>query len=138
MTTIADVMTRDPVTVDLEQTAADAARLMAEHDTGAVIVTSNGAASGILTDRDIAVRLVAENKPPDTPISQIVSDTDLAVVDPDTSVEQAVQLMRSRAIRRLPVVENGRVVGVVSLGDLAMEMDQGSALADISAAQGNG
>ena len=137
MTTIADVMTRNPASVELDQTAADAARLMVDHDAGAVLVTSHGALCGILTDRDIAVRLVAEEKPPDTPVSEIVSATDLVMVTPKTPIHEAAELMRSRAIRRLPVLEEGQPVGIVSLGDIAMAADRESALADISAAEGN-
>ncbi|MGE5135956.1 MAG: CBS domain-containing protein [Gemmatimonadota bacterium] len=103
----------------------------------ASIVTDNGTVSGIVTDRDIAVRLVAEDKDPRTPVAEIISDSELVTATPDMPLDQAVRLMRSRAVRRLPVVQQGRAVGVLSLGDLAMERDQNSALADISVAEGN-
>lgn len=103
----------------------------------ASIATDNGTVSGIVTDRDIAVRLVAEDKDPRTPVAEIISDSELVTATPDMPLDQAVRLMRSRAVRRLPVVQQGRAVGVLSLGDLAMERDQNSALADISAAEGN-
>jgi len=135
--TVADVMTRDPATIDTSSTVADAARIMRDQDTGAIIVTDNGRVAGIVTDRDIAVRVVAEDKDNSTPVVEACSGTDIATVGPDTSMEQAVQLMRSKAVRRLPVVQNDRAVGIVSLGDLAMERDEDSALADISAAPGN-
>ena len=135
--TVADVMTRDPATIERTQSAAEAARLMAAHDTGDVIVLDNGTVGGIVTDRDIAVRLVAKEKEPSTPVAEIVSDSQVVTVGPDTSLDQAVQLMRGNAVRRLPVIEQGRAVGVVSLGDLAIERDPDSALADVSAAQGN-
>lgn len=135
--TVADVMTRDPATVERGASAAEAARLMARGDMGDVIVLDNGTVTGIVTDRDIAVRLVAEEKDPRTPVAEIVSDSELVTVTPDTPVDQAVRLMRSRSVRRLPVLQKGRAVGIVSLGDLAMERDQDSALADISAAEGN-
>jgi CBS domain-containing protein len=134
---VADVMTRDPATIESGQTIADAARVMRAQDTGDVIVTENGRVQGILTDRDIAIRAVAEDKDPTTPVREVCSGTDLTSVSPDTSIAQAVQLMRAKAVRRLPVIESDKAVGVVSLGDLAIETDEGSALAQISAAKGN-
>lgn len=136
--TIAEIMTDGNLaTVERNESAAEAARRMAAADAGNVIVLDNGAFSGILTDRDIAIRLVANDKSPSTPVSEIVSDTDLVTVTPQTTIDQAIELIRSRSVRRLPVVERGRAVGVVSLGDLAMERDPRSAVADISAAPGN-
>jgi signal-transduction protein with cAMP-binding, CBS, and nucleotidyltransferase domain len=134
--TIADVMTRNPVTVEASDPVRDAARRMREADTGAVIVLQNGQVAGLVTDRDITVRIVADGKPADTAVREACS-SDVATVPPDASIQQAVQLMRSKAVRRLPVVENGRPVGMVSLGDLALENDPNSALADISAAPPN-
>jgi CBS domain-containing protein len=135
--TVSDVMTRNPATIESGQSTADAARLMAQGDMGDVIVLDNGNVTGILTDRDIAVRLVAQEKDPRTPVAEIVSDRDLVTVAPDMPLDQAARLMRQHSVRRLPVVQQGRAVGVVSLGDLAIERDETSALADISAAKGN-
>lgn len=70
-------------------------------------------------------------------VADIVSETELITVAPDTPVDQAVTLMRRYAVRRLPVLQKGHAIGVISLGDLAIERDSGSALADISAAEGN-
>lgn len=134
--TVADVMTAHPATVEADQSVAVAAALMRDHDTGAVIVNDNGRISGIVTDRDITVRLVAAEKGPDTPVREAYTPA-VEAVGPDTTIDQAIQLMRSHAVRRLPVVEDGRAVGIVSLGDLARERDPKSALADISAAEGN-
>ncbi|MBG0827500.1 CBS domain-containing protein [Planomonospora sp. ID67723] len=134
--TVADVMTADPMTIDANQPVSVAAKIMSDEDTGAVIITNDGVITGIVTDRDIAVRIVAEDKGPETPVRDACSD-DLVTVGPDTSIEQVVQLMRSKAVRRMPVVENDRAVGIVSIGDLAIDRDSGSALADISAAKGN-
>ena len=135
--TVADVMTRNPATVERAASAAEAARLMARGDMGDVIVLDNGTVVGVVTDRDIAVRLVAEEKDPRTPVAEIISDQDLVTVAPDMPLDQVVGLMRKHSVRRLPVLQKGRAVGIVSLGDLAMERDEGSALADISAAEGN-
>lgn len=136
--TVAEIMTTSNLaTVERTESAAEAARRMAAADAGDVIVLNNGTFDGILTDRDIAIRLVANDKDPGTPVSEIVSDTDVVTVTPQTSVDQAIELIRSRSVRRLPVLERGRAVGVVSLSDVAMERDPHSAMADISAAPGN-
>ena len=135
--TVADVMTRNPVTIERGRSTAEAARLMAREGMGDVIVTDNGTVTGILTDRDIAVRLVAEEKDARTPEAGIVSATEQDTVAPDMPQDQAIRLMRHQAARRLPVLQQGRAVGVVSLGDLAIERDEDSALADISAAEDN-
>jgi CBS domain-containing protein len=134
-TTVSDVMTRNPETVEVSETVVEAARRMRDADTGNVIVLDNGRVVGVLTDRDITIRVVAENKDLSTPVGDACSAADLQTVGPDTSLDQAVQLMRGNAIRRLPVVENDQAVGIVSLGDLAIELDENSALADISAAE---
>jgi CBS domain-containing protein len=135
--TVADVMTSNPATIERQDSVAEAARRMAAKDAGDVIVLDNGTVCGILTDRDIAVRLVAQDKPGSTPVAEIISDSDILTVAPDTALDRAIQLLRTKAVRRLPVVQNGRAVGIVSLGDLAIERDPDSALADVSAAQGN-
>ncbi|NUR85628.1 MAG: CBS domain-containing protein [Nonomuraea sp.] len=134
--TVADVMTSHPATVEGDQPVSVAASLMRDNDAGAVIVNDNGRMKGIVTDRDITIRVVADDRGPDTPVSEACSPS-VEAVGPDTSIDQAVQIMRSHAVRRLPVVEDGRPVGIVSLGDLALERDPNSALADISAAEGN-
>jgi CBS domain-containing protein len=134
--TVAEVMTSNPATVEGDQPVSVAATLMRDNDAGAVIVNSNGRMQGIVTDRDIAIRVIADDRGPETPVREACSPS-VEAVGPDTSIDQAVQLMRSHAVRRLPVVEDGRAVGIVSLGDLALEKDPNSALADISAAEGN-
>jgi CBS domain-containing protein len=104
---------------------------------GDVIVTENNQVCGIVTDRDIVIRTVAEAQDPAaTTLADICSHA-LTTVAPTDSIEYAVQLMREKAIRRLPVVEGGQAVGIVSLGDLAVERDPGSALGEISAASPN-
>jgi CBS domain-containing protein len=136
--TVAEIMTSGNLaTVERTESAAEAARRMAAADAGDVIVLDNGAFIGILTDRDIAIRLVANNRSPATPVSEIASDVDVVTVTPQTSLDEAIELIRNRSVRRLPVLERGRAVGVVSLGDLAMERDPNSVVADISAAPGN-
>jgi CBS domain-containing protein len=134
---IRDVMTTDPTTLPEDATVTDAARSMRDEDIGDVLVVRGGELSAILTDRDIAVRVVAEDRPPaDTRLGEI-SSKEIATLSPDDSIADAVRIMRERALRRIPVVEHGRPVGIVSIGDLAVERDTDSALADISASEPN-
>lgn len=135
---IKEVMRSDPITVDAEAPVTEAARAMRDADIGDVIVLDDSdQVCGILTDRDIAVRLVAEGRDPtQTKLGEVCSDEVIAL-KPDDSVSDAVRLMSEKAIRRLPVLEGGKAVGIVSLGDLAEAQDPDSALADISAAPPN-
>ncbi|OZM77287.1 oxidoreductase [Pseudonocardia sp. MH-G8] len=135
--TVAQIMARDPESVTADATVGDAAQRMRDADTGDVVVLDSDRLVGILTDRDIAVRVVAEGRAASTGVREVCSGQDLTTVTPDTSIDAAAQLMREKAVRRLPVVEGDHVVGVVSIGDLAIERDERSALADISATEAN-
>ncbi len=135
-TTVAEIMSHDPQTVQADAPVREVARRMRDADTGDVVVLDGDALVGIVTDRDIVLRVVAEGRDADTPVRDAFT-ADPTTVTPDTRIEQAVDLMRDRAVRRLPVVEGSRPVGVVSLGDLAIERDEDSVLADISAATEN-
>ena len=134
---ISEVMTPNPVTVQSDASIVDAARAMREADVGPVIVLHGGEVSGIVTDRDIAIRAVAEGRDPSSTTVGEIASRDLTTLSPNDSVDDAVRMMRERAVRRLPVVEGGQAVGIVSIGDLAIERDPDSALADISAAPPN-
>lgn len=135
---VKDVMTKDPVAYDATATAQEAAAAMRDHDMGAVIVQRDGKVCGIVTDRDIVVRAVAEGRAPETVKLGDICSRDLTAVSPGETLAEAVKIMREKALRRLPVIDGGgRAVGVLSIGDLAMERDSGSALADISAAPAN-
>jgi CBS domain-containing protein len=104
---------------------------------GTVIVLESDRICGIVTDRDLVVRGLAQGgDPAATTLGQICSRT-LTTVAPSDAVGEAVRLMREKAIRRLPVVENGQVVGIVSIGDLARKLERKSALGEISAAPPN-
>lgn len=127
-------MTRDPRTVEADDSVVEAARQMREGDVGDVIVTRGGQVAGIVTDRDIVIRAVAEGRAQGSTRVSDVATTDVRALEPSQSVDEAIQAMREHDIRRLPVVADGRPVGIVSLGDLAVERDPDSALADISAA----
>ncbi len=134
---IREVMTPNPVTLPATSLAIEAARAMRDSDIGDVIVLDGQTICGIVTDRDIVVRAVAEGlDPASTPLMEICS-RELTTIAPHESVDKAVHLMREKAIRRLPVVENKRPVGIVSIGDLALERDPESALGNISAAPAN-
>jgi CBS domain-containing protein len=110
---------------------------MRDQNIGDVIVLENQQVCGIVTDRDIVVRTVAEARDPAATSLADICSHPLTTVAPSDSIEHAVQLMREKAIRRLPVVEEGRAVGMVSLGDLAVERDPGSVLGEISTAPPN-
>ena len=127
-------MTRDPRTENASDTIVDAARVMNESDIGDVIVVDGEQIQCIVTDRDIVVRAIAEGRDPQaTSVSDVCSPS-LETIEPDASIDDALRKMREADIRRLPVVEDGRPVGIVSLGDLAVEREPDSTLADISAA----
>jgi CBS domain-containing protein len=130
---IEDVMTRDLVTCPTNATIADAARLMRDRNIGNVLVTRGDQLAGIVTDRDIVVRCLAEGAAPDQPVERACS-SGLAAISSDSSVEDAARMMRERSLRRLAVVDDGRAVGIVSLGDLARTSDPKSTLGGISAA----
>jgi CBS domain-containing protein len=135
--TVNDVMTKNPRTFDAGEPVVAAARAMRDDDIGAVIVMDANRVRGIVTDRDITVRAVAEGRDPNAVTLGETSSGDVETVTPATSIDEAVRIMRERAVRRVPVVDNGQPVGIVSIGDLAMERDSSSALADISAAPPN-
>jgi CBS domain-containing protein len=106
---------------------------MRQIDVGSMVVVDDaGTVVGILTDRDIAIRAVAEGRDPQSTTVGEISSGDLTTLSASDSVEHAVRLMRDQAIRRLPVVEEGRPVGIVTIGDLAIDRDPRSALAEIS------
>jgi CBS domain-containing protein len=132
-----DIMTQKPLTLQTSDTITAAARTMRDGNIGDVVVLENGQICGILTDRDIVIRALAEGMDPSrTTVGQVCS-RELTTLSPDDSVAQAVSIMRDKAIRRLPVVEDGRPIGIVSLGDLAVEREPDSALGGISAAPPN-
>ena len=134
---VREVMTRDPITLQANATLVEAARQMRDADVGDVIVMDGGRLKGIVTDRDITIRGVASGKDPNRSTLAEVCSPRLVTIPADRPVEEAVTLMRENAVRRLPVVEGDKPVGVVSIGDLAVDRDPRSALADISAAEPN-
>ena len=134
---IREVMTEKPEAVSCDTTVADAAKLMRDKDFGGVLCCEGDELKGFLTDRDIALRVVAEGKDPTSTTVEDIATTDLKTLSPDDSVEDAIKLVREHNIRRVPIVEGAKPVGIVSIGDLALERDKNSALADLSAAAPN-
>lgn len=134
---VRDIMNPNAVSIDPGESAALAARLLTRHNVGALPVCSrDGQLRGIVTDRDIILRCVAtEEDPGQCPVRDIMTRRPTSL-SPEDDVRQAARLMSSRQIRRLPVVENGKLVGMVSLGDLArcgkFAMETSKALTDIS------
>jgi CBS domain-containing protein len=129
---IREVMTADPRTVEAGATCVDAAREMREGDVGSVVVVENGAVAGIVTDRDIVVRVVAGGTDPSSAKVRDAATMNPVTLTVDQSVDDAIRVMREQDIRRIPVVQDNRPAGIVSLGDLAIERDTDSALADIA------
>jgi CBS domain-containing protein len=132
--TVGDIMTPAPVGVYYSQTIGETARIMRDAQVGAVLVVNDGALSGVVTDRDLVVRGLAEGEGADSPVGPLCSG-DLVGVAADADLAQAERLMREHAVRRLPVVADGQVVGIVSMGDLAVSTDAESPLAVLSRAK---
>ncbi|MBQ1092996.1 MULTISPECIES: CBS domain-containing protein [Streptomyces] len=136
---IRDLMSPGAAAVEPMTTVARAARVMREQDVGEVLVAYDCDLFGVLTDRDIALRTVAEGRDPEaTTVGSVCTRPPVVTLTPEDTTDRAIDLMRRYAVRRLPVVEHGGCpVGVVSLGDLAATEDPHSALADISRAAPN-
>jgi CBS domain-containing protein len=121
---IRDIMTTEIETAEPDDTLDEIAQMMRDQDTGAIPVVEDDELIGIVTDRDIVVRCIAAgNDPSEIAVDEIISG-DLQTVEPDDDIETARRVMSEKQIRRLPVVENGRLVGMVSLGDLAVKTDE--------------
>ncbi|MER6421757.1 CBS domain-containing protein [Streptomyces sp. NPDC001137] len=135
---VSEIMTGAPTTVGPQTSLTTVARLMRDENIGAVLVAEGERLRGLVSDRDLVVRALAEGADPnETTVANACSD-DLVTVRPDDDVGRAVEVMREHAVRRVPVVdEEQHAVGIVSIGDLAIERDSESALGDISAARPN-
>jgi CBS domain-containing protein len=125
---IRDVMTPNPRYVSPDDSIQNAAQIMRDEDTGVVPVCDNGRAVGIVTDRDIVVRAIAEGQI-NRPVRDIAT-RELIAARPDMSTREAAELMSEHQVRRLPVVDGGRLVGIVSLGDLAVKEAKDSRVGD--------
>ena len=134
---VSEVMTPNVCIANPDDSLKQVAELMAKQDIGFLPVGDMDRLVGTITDRDIVVRAIAGGSYPATVKLAEICSQELTTLSPTDSVEEAVALMRDKSIRRLPVVEHGHPVGIVSLGDLAIEKDPHSALGNISAAPPN-
>ena len=136
MRKVREIMSAAPVCMAPGESVSDAARAMRQHGVGTVLLLTDGRLSGLVTERDITVRVLAENRDPRTTrIGDICGE--LVVLDPDDDLARAAWLVRDRAVRRIPVLRDGTPVGVVSVGDLALEKDAASVLSGVSSAPPN-
>ncbi|MBB6735875.1 CBS domain-containing protein [Cohnella zeiphila] len=135
MRKVSDIMSTNVFSVSPQEHIYDCAILMKEHDIGFVPVVEGRKLIGVVTDRDLVIRGYAEKHPGSESVMNVLT-RDVETISPNLSVDEAASLMASRQIRRLPVVENGELLGVVALGDLAMREifvnEAGDALSDIS------
>jgi CBS domain-containing protein len=130
-----EIMTEDVATASPDSTLEDIAIIMRDEDTGAVPIVEDGELVGLITDRDIVMRCIAAGREAAETTADDILSNDLETVEPGADVGEASRLMSRKQIRRLPVVENGRLMGMVSLGDIAVkagEQDASGALEDVS------
>ena len=117
---VRDAMTADPRSIGKSVSVVEAARLMREQDIGSLPITDDEQLVGMITDRDITMRVVAEAADPNATSVEDVYSRDLISVEPDNDLEEALGLMARHQVRRLPVVEDGRLVGIVAQADIAL------------------
>ena len=121
---VRDTMTKNPRSIGTSASVVEAARLMREEHIGSLPITDDEQLVGMITDRDITTRVVAEAADPKiTPVGDVYS-RDLISVEPDKDLAEALQLMARHQVRRLPVVENGRLVGMVAQADIALKENE--------------
>jgi CBS domain-containing protein len=118
-TSIKEVMSSDVRTCEPNATVVDVAKVMAKEDVGPIPVVEGGRLIGLVTDRDLVVRVLAEGKDPETTRVGEVASRELVTVSPDEDLDQALKLLAQHQVRRLPVVEGDRVVGIVAQADIA-------------------
>lgn len=122
MAQLRDIMTSNVVTVKETQSVQEAAALMSQHNIGAIpVVNNSGQMVGIVTDRDITLRTTAQGENAQTPVSRVMTAQQIVQGTPNMDIHEAANLMAQQQIRRLPVVENGQIAGMVALGDLAVQ-----------------
>ncbi|MGH3002266.1 MAG: CBS domain-containing protein [Gaiellaceae bacterium] len=127
MTEITDLMTEHPRTISTDSSIVDAAKLMREEDAGVAPITDGDRLVGVVTDRDIAVRVVAEGKDPASTKVEEIASKKLVTIDPQQDLDEALRLMASHQVRRLPVVsEDGKLIGILAQADVARHADSES------------
>jgi len=135
MPKVKDVMTKTVITVEANKTVIEAAALMAENDVGNLIVMDDNTPIGIVTERDFVRRVLAKEKPSKTKISEIMS-TPLRVIDPDAPLKEAARRMVRKRIRRLPVIKDNKLVGIITTTDFARHLSKKTFTDDILEAIG--
>lgn len=134
MTLVQDVMTPNPRTASPETNVTELAGMMRANDTGFIPIVEDGQLKGVVTDRDIVIRAIADGRSPEECSAQDVCSTGIVTVSASESANTAARQMRDAHVRRVAVVDDDRFVGVVAIGDLAPVLDPDSALAEISSA----
>jgi CBS domain-containing protein len=121
MTQIRDVMTSNPTTCEPQASVVDASKVMAQEDVGSIPIVESNRLVGVVTDRDIVIRVVAEGRDPQSVTVGDVASRDLVTVSPDDDLDRALQLMAENQVRRLPIVEGDKLVGIVAQRDVALQ-----------------
>ena len=134
---VSDVMTSDPVAMDAKETVTKAAAAMRDHRIGTVVVMKDGTPCGVVTDRDIAVKAVATGTDPSKMTLGQICSKSVVAVSPDQSVDDAVQVMKSHDVKRVVVMEDNKLKGIVSLGDLASRSMEGDLERELSRSRPN-
>jgi len=122
---VSDIMKKNVISIDSSMTVQDAAKMMDDASIGAIVVLENGIAIGIITERDLTRRVIAKGKPLTTNIKEVMSSP-LIVINPDDSVWEAAQLMKTRKIHRIPAVKNNQLVGMITTSDIVKLCSIGS------------
>ena len=121
--TVQQTMTSDPCSIDVDKSVTYAAKMMRDEDVGLAQIVEGDRLVGTVTDRDIVVRVIAEGKNPESTMVREIASTDLVTVEPQQDLDEALKLMAKHQVRRLPVVEGDRLVGVVAQADVARRAD---------------
>jgi CBS domain-containing protein len=135
MPTVKDLMTKNVVTIDANKTVIEAASLMSQNDIGDLIIMDNNVPVGIVTERDFVRRVLAEGKSTDTKVSEVMT-TPLKVIDPEAPIKEAARRMVNRRIRRLPVIKDNKLVGIITAADFAKHLSKKTLSDDILEAMG--
>ncbi|MCW8801762.1 MAG: CBS domain-containing protein [Candidatus Bathyarchaeota archaeon] len=123
MSKVKDIMTKKVITIEADKTVSEATVLMTENNVSNLIVIQDGTPTGIVTERDFVRKVLAKNKPPTAKISEIMS-TPLRVIDPDAPIKEATRKMIRKGIRRLPVISDNKLVGIITTTDIAKQLSK--------------
>jgi CBS domain-containing protein len=135
MPTVKDLMTKNVVTIDASKSVIEAAALMSQNDIGDLVVMDNNSPVGIVTERDFVRRVLAEGKSTNIKVSEVMT-TPLKVIDPEAPIKEAARRMVNRRIRRLPVIKDNKLVGIITAADFARHLSKKTLSDDILEAMG--